>query len=363
MDSRKTKAAKVAVAMSGGVDSSVAAVLLMQKFGAENVIGMTMKLFCYGEAETGERACCSLSSIEDARKVCHRLGIPHYIVDLEKEFEKEVICEFINEYEKGMTPNPCVRCNDLIKFKHLYHKAKQIGCEYLATGHYARIESVVKNQESGAYKLLKGKDVSKDQSYFLAGLSQEQLAHTLFPLGELTKTEVRDLARENELTTAEKAESQDICFVTTTIEDFLKGRTRVERGKIVDKLGKRLGEHEGIVFYTIGQRKGLGGGFEDKMYVTGINAERNEVEIGKFKDLFRKNLLASDLNWIEKPEFPAKLSAKIRYQAKEALCLVAAEGSKIRVDFDEPQKAITPGQLIVFYNGDEVVGSGKIRLD
>lgn len=364
--------------MSGGVDSSVTAALCVEKYGKENVFGLTMKLFCYGEKEDSDKSCCSIDAINDAKSVCNKLGIAHYVINLEKEFEREIIGDFVSEYEKGHTPNPCIRCNKIIKFDYLLKKARELGADRLATGHYSRIEKVASNKyqvSSGVnslpatyYLLLRGKDLAKDQSYFLYTLSQEQLSHIIFPLGDLEKTEVRKLAEKYELKVAQKPESQDICFVPGSVEDFLEEKASFTPGKIVDKSGKIVGEHRGLAFYTIGQRRGLGGGFSEVMYVIDLDKEKNEVIIGTENELFSDNLVVEDFRWtIDEPKLPFECTAKIRYQAKEAKCIVKASSKGqmandklYEINFTEPQKAITPGQSVVFYKGDEVIGGGII---
>jgi tRNA-specific 2-thiouridylase len=345
---------KVAVAMSGGVDSSVAAALLVAEYGVENVFGLTMRLFCYSETEK-EKSCCSIESVNDARLVCDKLGIPHYVINLEKEFEKDVIQNFVESYENGLTPNPCVRCNALIKFKYLFQKAIELGADYLATGHYATIK-----EEGGQFALYQGKDRGKDQSYFLYEMTQDQLSHTLFPLGEYTKPQVRAKAREIGLKTADKAESQDICFITGTMADFLREKASHTEGDIIDTKGKRLGQHEGLAFYTIGQRKGLGGGYKKPMYVVGLNIAKNQLIVGSEEELYENELELKGANWIINKDWPLDCVAKIRYQAREARCTVEKTGEKYKVLFLDPQKAITPGQSIVFYQKDKVLGGGII---
>lgn len=342
---------KVLVAMSGGVDSSVAAYLLKEE-GYE-VIGVTMKLFCYGEKSTSLKSCCSLEAINDAKRVCEKLGIPHYVVDYGKEFEREVIEDFVSEYQKGRTPNPCIRCNQLIKFNYLLKRAKELGCDYVATGHYARISDG---------KLLKGVDTTKDQTYFLYRLGQEQLAQLKFPLGELKKSEVRQIAKKAGLKIAEKAESQEICFVDKDVPDFLKGRVKIKKGDFLDKSGKKIGEHEGVPFYTIGQRKGLGGGFKAPMYVTGIDVAKNTMTVGEEKDLYKKEVVFNETSWIS-GELPIKkkLTAIIRYNMaeKEAASLEKMD-EKYKTVFKEDVRAVTSGQSIVFYSGEECLGGGII---
>src|SRR3989304_4228931 len=239
---------RVLVAMSGGVDSSAAAYLLKEE--GYDVIGVTMKLFCYGEGASSPKSCCSIEAINDAKSICKKIGIPHYVVSYEKEFEKEVIEDFVSEYEKGRTPNPCIRCNQLIKFDYLLKKAKKLGCDFLATGHYARISEVKSEKlKVKSYRLFRGADGAKDQTYFLYRLNQEQLSYLKFPLGELKKNAVRKLAKEAGLKTAEKVESQGICFIDIDIPAYLKNKLRAKRGAILDKNGKKIGEHEGAIFY------------------------------------------------------------------------------------------------------------------
>lgn len=348
---------KVAVAMSGGVDSSVAAALMVDKYGKENVFGVTMRLFCYGENEGSDKSCCSLDAVFDAKNVCDQLGIPHYAISFEKEFQKDVINNFISEYEEGHTPNPCIRCNQYIKYEYLLKKAQGLGADILVTGHYSRVE-----KNNVGYHLLKGRDNFKDQSYFLYNLNQEQLSQVEFPIGEIEKTETRKLAEKYKLKTAQKVESQDICFVLTSVENFLEENAAFEPGKIVDSKGDVLGEHRGLAFYTIGQRRGLGGGFKDVMYVVGLDRVHNEVTIGPENELFGDVLTVESPHWIlGKPKMPFECTAKIRYQAAEASCVVEEEGDGVRVTFPEKQKAITPGQSIVFYVDEEVIGGGIIK--
>jgi len=349
---------KVAVAMSGGVDSSVAAALAVDKYGRENVFGLTMKLYCYGDDDASEKSCCSLDAITDAVSVCMRLGIRHYVVNLEKEFRAEVIDNFISEYEQGNTPNPCIRCNSLIKFRHLLSKSQELGADMLVTGHYSRIEKT-----KDTFHLLRGLDKTKDQSYFLYGLGQDQLSHIWFPLGEMTKTETRKLAEKYGLKTAQKTESQDVCFISSTTQEFLAGKVKAASGNIIDKEGKVLGRHEGLPFYTIGQRKGLGGGFTEPMYVVGVNLENNELIVGREEDLYADEMTVKGVTWTNvAPDFPAELEVKIRYNSEAtSASLRGTEGdAAISIKFHKPQKAITPGQTAVFYSGDEVIGGGTI---
>lgn len=354
--------------MSGGVDSSVAAYLLKEE--GYDPIGVTMKLFCYGERADSPKSCCSIEAINDAKSVCDKLVIPHYVVDYEKEFEQDVIADFITEYQKGRTPNPCIRCNQLIKFDYLLKKAEELGCGYLATGHYARIsppcrsERLTRSDESrNLFKLLKGVDTTKDQTYFLYRLNQGHLSKIKFPLGNLKKSEVRDIAEKAGLKTAEKAESQEICFVDTDVPDFLKGKIKIKKGDILDKSGSKIGEHEGVPFYTIGQRKGLGGGFEKPMYVTDIDASKNTITVGKEDDLYKKEVTFDEASWVldEAPTEVKNLTAVIRYNMdEEKVARLEKVNEKYKATFKDDVRAITPGQSIVFYFGKECFGGGII---
>ena len=354
---------KVVVGMSGGVDSSVAAALLKKK-GYE-VIGVTFKTWSKEECGSSfGRACCSLEAVTRSRSVCDRLGVPYYVFDLSLEFKRDVIDYFCSQYLKGLTPNPCVICNEKIKFGYLLQKAKAFGAEAVATGHYARIA----NPAGGARWLLKeGKDKKKDQSYFLFSLSQEQLKRSIFPLGEITKERTRKIARSLRLETFNTASSQDVCFIQDLeYTEYIKRKTGVEikAGDIVDKVGKVVGKHKGFPYYTIGQRRGLGVAHSEPLYVTAIDVPKNRIVIGTKKDVMRKSLSAEGLNWVSigSIDKPVRIFAKIRYGAKKAKALVTKTGEdSVRVDFDEPQEAPTPGQAIVFYDRDVVVGGGWIK--
>jgi len=344
---------KVMVAMSGGVDSSVAAMLLTDE--GYNVSGVTM---CLGIAEEEDSArCCGATAIDDAKKVCDRLNIPHYVFDYAGELEDKVIAKFISEYKKGRTPNPCVECNRYLKFGSLLEKAKVLGFDFLATGHYAAIE---RNEEG--YFLSRAKDRMKDQTYFLYPMPYEGLRNVLFPLAPLTKDEVREIAKKASLPVAEKQESQDICFVTQkNYQEFLLERVqKLNPGPIVDMQGKILGRHRGIIFHTIGQRGGLGISHATPLYVVSIDPDENRIVVGEKKDLMAKGLVAGDINMLVQ-SWPGQVYAKIRYRKKEALCDVTAANGRLRVIFAEEQEAITPGQSVVFYENDRVLGGGTIE--
>lgn len=353
----KGSAIVVAVAMSGGVDSSVAAALLVRR--GFRVIGLTMKLFCYAGADRA-KSCCSLDAIDAARQSAERLDIPHYVVDCQREFSRQVVDRFVAEYAAGRTPNPCVACNAAIKFGLLLDKARALGCECLATGHYARI---VKRR--GVAVLARGLDGKKDQSYFLWPLSRGTLAHVLFPLGGLTKPQVREQARRSGMVSAGRPESQEICFVQHgSYTDFLAERVKPDPGDIVDVAGKVLGRHQGIIRYTIGQREGLGIALGRPQYVLRIDAQRNRIIVGDDQLLRSTECMVSEVNWIlPKPQRAVKAVVKIRHQHQGAQAAVRPlSGDRAAITFDEPQRAIAPGQSAVFYRGDLVLGGGIIEI-
>lgn len=356
MDMMKRKAL---IAMSGGVDSSVAA-LLMKEQGYD-CIGVTMKL--YDNEKIGisrEKTCCSLDDIEDARSVAFRIGIPYYVVNYKDDFKEKVMDPFVNSYLKGCTPNPCIECNRHLKFEHLYQTAQELGCDVIVTGHYARI-----TQEDGGYQLRRALDPTKDQSYVLYSLTQEQLAHTMFPLGELSKDHVREIAQEHGLINSAKRDSQDICFVPDgDYKKFMEESydIHIGPGQFVGTDGEVLGTHQGYYGYTIGQRKGLGIAAKHPLYVVDILPEKNQVVLGTNEDLFRTTLEAENFNWILDRDYDGKiLQAKIRYrqQAQDAH-VKRLENGHVQVEFIEPQRAITRGQAVVVYQDDVVIGGGTI---
>lgn len=362
--SRAPGAPQVVVAMSGGVDSSVAAALLVQQ-GYE-CIGVTLQVWPSDLPETErEGGCCSLGAVTDARQVAAALGIPYYVLNYQEIFQTHVIDDFVAEYRRGRTPNPCIRCNKDIKFAALLRHAEAIGASHVATGHYARI---LRDPASGRYLLLRGRDRHKDQSYVLYSLDQEQLAHILFPLGDFTKDQTRAVAERLGLRVAHKAESQEICFVpSNNYRDFL-GRVAPEvrkPGPILDTAGRKLGEHPGIAFYTIGQRKGLGLAYCEPLYVVDLDPERNAVIVGTAREVWRAGLLGSHANWVSVPELagPLKVEVQIRYNSKPVPARIepGPGPGQVACYFGQPQRAVTPGQAAVFYQGDRLVGGATIE--
>lgn len=353
---------KVVVGMSGGVDSSVAAYLLKEQ--GYDVIGVTMQIWQSEDPLTveNEGGCCGLSAVDDARRVCEMLDIPHYVMNFRDEFKCKVIDNFVSEYLSGRTPNPCVRCNRFVKWESLLNRSLEIGADYIATGHYAK----VKQLSNGRYAVVKSDADKKDQTYALYNLSQHQLAHTLFPLGEYEKPEVREIANKIGLLVANKKDSQEICF----IPDDNYGRFLEENGQeipapglFVDKSGNKMGEHKGIHRYTIGQRKGLGISAENPLYVCKIDVENNLVVLGSNDDVFGSTLICDDINYMGAEKFTdgQPVYAKIRYGAKEVKCFVRnGEAGQLICDFENPVRAITPGQSVVFYDGEVVLGGGTI---
>ena len=370
---------RVVVAMSGGVDSSVTAALLKRE-GYE-VIGATMQIWpSKKQAKEAERfgGCCGLSAVEDAKRVANRLNIPHYVLNFREIFEKKVISNFCSEYKEGRTPNPCIRCNQYIKFGARVKKAKELDAEYIATGHYARIEYACppkleecrRDKKRKRYFLRKGIDPKKDQSYVLYVMTQEQLKHTLMPLGTLTKEKVRKIARELKLPVASKPESQEICFIPDAdYRRFLKTQIsadKLKEGLIIDRKGKVMGRHKGIVFYTIGQRRGLEITSSNPLYVIAIDKDRNVLVVGSEKETLQDKLMAEDVNWIafDKLKKPIRVKTKIRYRHREAEAkVIPLDGNRVEVRFRRPQRAITPGQAVVFYDKDILIGGGTIEKE
>jgi tRNA-specific 2-thiouridylase len=354
--------ARVIVGMSGGVDSSVTAALLKQ--AGHEVIGVTLNVWPdlpnMPDIQR-EDACCALGAVEDARRVADKLDIPYYVLNFKEVFEDKVIKDFVQTYASGRTPNPCIKCNQFIKFDALLVKARQLGAQYVATGHYARIEHGVSNN-----RLRKAVDPSKDQSYVLYVMSQDRLGAAMMPLGEFSKSTTRQLAADLDLAVANKPESQDICFVpfkryTEFIE--LYAPEVLQPGPIVDGQGQVLGEHKGVALHTVGQRRGLGIATGQPLFVTGLVPETNTVVVGKPEELLKSTCTLQEVNWIEGPApvEPRRVMGKARYRSTEVPCTVRGDGSgRLTVDFDEPQRAITPGQALVLYDGEYVLGGGTI---
>jgi tRNA-specific 2-thiouridylase len=361
-----TNSKTVVVAMSGGVDSSIAAALLKQR--GYDVIGITMQIWQESTTETKGAGCCSLGAVEDARRVARKIGIPHYVLNYREYFAEKVIDNFVDEYRKGRTPNPCINCNRYVKFDALLNRAMELGADFLATGHYARVEY---NEDNSRWQLRRARASSKDQTYALFHFTQYQLERTLMPLGDLdSKDETRAIAAELGLSVANKPDSQDICFVQGgSYTDFLeqKAPDTVSPGLIVDTSGKVRGRHDGIAFYTIGQRRRINVGSPIPLFVVGLQPDSNTVVVGSESDLQTNSLAAYDCNWVavRSAEDIGSAEAKIRYNMEPVACDVGLtpDGSGIRVDFIEPVRAVTPGQAIVLYDGDIVLGGGTIETD
>lgn len=366
---------KIAVAMSGGVDSSAAAALLQEQ--GHELIGFTMQLWDQNRNinvdENGDplpSRCCSLDDVYDARRVAGSLGFPFYVLNLEREFEESVVEPFIQSYLAGETPIPCVACNSRLKFASLDRMAQSLGCDKVATGHYARVDY---DETANRYRLFRGRNYAKDQSYFLWELTQDQLSRAYFPLGEMHKDDVREIARNADLYTANKPESQEICFVpdgkySEFIDRYLEHEGRVDElpkgGEIVDTSGSVMGDHSGIHRYTIGQRRGLGIANEKPLYVLQIERAKNQIIVGEADELESTEFIARGVNWVafDAPSEPVRANVKVRYRHEPAPATIhPLAGVRARIVFDEPQRAITPGQATIFYDGDEVVGGGWIE--
>jgi tRNA-specific 2-thiouridylase len=349
---------RILVAMSGGVDSGTAAALLKKE--GHDVIGVTMQLWDYGDADGG---CCSADDVRDARRVADQIGIPHYVVNYMDVFKKYIVDDFVGKYLSGKTPSPCVLCNQFMKFNFLLRRALELGADYLATGHYARIET---EEESGKFYLGKAVDKSKDQSYFLFTLTQNELSRIMFPLGSMTKDEVRTIAKDMNLQVASKPDSQEVCFITAgDYRDFLKDykETKKEGGEIVDVDGNVLGHHDGVYSFTVGQRRGLGIAKGKPLYVVKVDPGRNRVVVGEERDIFKTRLLANNVSWVDGiSSGEIEVKAKIRYRHAESEARVSVlSDSEALVEFKAPQRAMTPGQAIVFYQEDRVLGGGWIN--
>lgn len=353
-----SKKEKVLLGMSGGVDSCVSALLLKNQ--GYDVIGITMKLW----DEEREDSCCNESSVYDAKRVCDMINIPHYSVNYKAEFKDNVIDDFVSSYIAGRTPNPCIECNKYLKFGKMFEMAKKLECKYIATGHYAKIEY---SNKYNRYVIKKSNSIKKDQSYVLYSINKEVLPYIIFPLGDYEdKSMIRKIASDNNFKVASKSDSQDICFIPDN--DYIKflssyANIKSKTGNIVLKNGEKVGIHNGYIRYTIGQRRGIGVSYKEPLYVTSINKEKNEVVVGPESDIFSNVLYANNINLqaIDSIEGSLRVKAKIRYSAKESSATISmVDNDKIKVVFDEKQRAITPGQSIVFYDDDIIIGGGKI---
>jgi tRNA-specific 2-thiouridylase len=348
--------------MSGGVDSSVAAALLVD--AGHEVVGATLRTFCYSDDWSHPRSCCGLDGVADAREVARRLGVPHSVVDVEDEFTRDVIDDFVQEYASGRTPNPCVRCNSFTKFRDLLQQAREMGADGIATGHYVR----ARQDAEGRIGLFRGRDRTKDQTYFLWGLSREILPFLHFPLGERTKEEVRGLARDYDLGTADKPESQEICFVPSgDYRDLLKKRLHtshpaLEPGLFVTTGGEVVGEHQGYAGFTVGQRRGLPGGSPEALFVVEIRARNREVVVGTKEELFAEGVELDELNWLATPPGPGEvLKVQLRHRAPATPATIVHVGGGLTLRLHEPQPSVTPGQSGVLFREDHLVGGGRIQ--
>ena len=353
---------RILVAMSGGVDSSVAAALLVE--AGHEVVGATLRTFCYTSGPSHAKSCCGLEGVSDAKAVARLLDIPHSVFDVEEEFTRDVIDDFVSEYANGRTPNPCVRCNSFTKFGDLLRRARDMGADGIATGHYVRI----RHHSTHAPALLRGADAAKDQAYFLWGLPKDTLSSLHFPLGELTKGQVRQLARDRGLITADKPESQEICFVPTgDYRDLLRTRLdgthpAFQPGSLVNADGESLGEHQGYAGFTVGQRKGLPGGFPEAMFVVEIRPESREVVVGPRAAMWNRSVELNDLNWLsDPPQVGVELQVQLRHRAKPTTArLTQLSAETLELHLPEAQFAVTPGQSGVLFSGDRVLGGGRI---
>lgn len=351
---------KVVVGMSGGVDSSVAAFLLKEQ--GYDVIGVTMQIWQDDAVESAENGCCGISAVDDARRVAGQLGIPYYVMNFQNEFKENVIDYFVKEYKLGRTPNPCIACNRYVKWESLLRRSLEIGADYIATGHYARICQL----DNGRYAIRNSVTAKKDQTYALYNLTQQQLAHTLMPVGDYTKDQIRKIAEDNYLMVAHKPDSMEICFIPDNdYAGYIEKSTDYKSvpGNFVDVNGKVIGKHNGIIHYTVGQRKGLGLAMGHPVFVVAIRPETNEVVIGENDDVFSKTLYAKNINFmsIDKLEGSMRARGKIRYSHNGADCTIRMiDNDTLECVFDEPQRAVTPGQALVLYDGEYVLGGGVI---
>ena len=354
----------VMVAMSGGVDSSVALIKIIES--GYKAIGVTMKLWDYGNVggNDDDNSCCGIDEINGAKLVCDQLGVPHYTIDFQNVFKEKVIDNFADEYLNGRTPNPCVRCNSYVKWDAFIDQANQLGADYIATGHYAIIDSY-----NGNPAIKQGVDSLKDQAYVLWGIPRDSIKRTIFPLGEYTKSQVREIARKYNLETAENPESMEICFVADNnynrfLNKYIPNKMNaIGSGDILDENQKIVGEHNGYTNYTIGQRKGIGLSYPDPRYVKSIDPDNNTITISRKNELYKKNCYVSNINWlIDTPKLPLNIYSQIRYNSKKIHSTILFDDNQIKVQFKEPQLAVTPGQSIVFYVDDILIGGGIIEI-